>query len=80
MAGEVDLAMWLRSMQPELHAAAYGYVVTDTAVGLTGTISAALAGPGISANVGAGFYHDHVFVPWERRLEAMAALRELNDA
>lgn len=50
------------------------------AVGLTAAIAQALAVKGISANVVAGFYHDHVFVPWERRLDAMAALRGLSDA
>lgn len=127
MAGEADLAVLLRSMQPELHAAAYGYAVTGAAVlgafaqiaeaegvtviatlqvltahgivvepawarisltvhsdlaavGLTAAIARALAATGISANVVAGFYHDHVFVPWERRLDAMAALQGLSDA
>lgn len=50
------------------------------AVGLTAAISAALAAEGISANVVAGFYHDHVFVPWDRRSDAMAALKRLSDA
>ena len=49
------------------------------AVGLTAAIAAALTSRGISANVVAGFYHDHVFVPWDRRGDAMAALRELSD-
>lgn len=49
------------------------------AVGLTAAIAAALTARGISANVVAGFYHDHVFVPWDRRGDAMAALRELSD-
>ena len=49
------------------------------AVGLTAAIARALAAVGISANVVAGFYHDHVFVPWDRRSDAMAALRELSD-
>lgn len=47
------------------------------AVGLTAAISGALAGQGISANVVAGYYHDHVFVQWERRADAMAALTAL---
>lgn len=127
MAGEADLAVLLRSMQPELHGAPYGYAVTAVsvpgafaqvaeaegmtviatldvlaahgivvetqwarisltvhsdlaAVGLTAAIARALAAVGISANVVAGFYHDHVFVPWERRADAMAALRGLSDA
>ncbi|GLS85608.1 transporter [Cypionkella aquatica] len=49
------------------------------AVGLTAAIARALAAEGISANVVAGFYHDHVLVPWERRGDAMAALRGLSD-
>ncbi len=127
MAGQADLAVLLRSMQPELHTTAYGYAVTDgevvgafaqvaeaegmtviatiqvlathgivvetswarisltvhsdlAAVGLTAAIAQALAARGISANVVAGFYHDHVFVPWGRRLDAMAALRGLSNA
>lgn len=49
------------------------------AVGLTVAIASALAAEGISANVVAGYYHDHVFVPWERRDDAMAALRQVSD-
>lgn len=44
------------------------------AVGLTAAVAARLAEPGISANVVAGFFHDHVFVPWARREEAVEAL------
>ncbi len=47
------------------------------AVGLTATLSAALAGAGISANIVAGFHHDHVFVPWDRRHEALELLERL---
>lgn len=45
------------------------------AVGLTATIATALAQAGISANVVAAFYHDHVFVPWDRRHDAIAILQ-----
>lgn len=45
------------------------------AVGLTAVLSARLAESGISANIVAGLYHDHLFVPWERRDEALASLR-----
>ena len=31
---------------------------------------------GISANVIAAYYHDHIFVPSERVTEALAALKE----
>jgi hypothetical protein len=50
------------------------------AVGLTAALSAALAAEGISANVIAGFHHDHVFVPWDRRHDALTALREVSGA
>ena len=126
MVGEADLAVLLRSMEPELQGVAYGYAVTDlpvpaefariaepegmtviaplaalatvgitpaetwarisltvhsdlAAVGLTAAIARALADQGISANVVAGFYHDHVFVPWHRRDDAMLALQGLSD-
>ena len=46
-------------------------------VGLTAAVSGALAGAGIACNVVAGFHHDHLFVPWARRDEALAVLREL---
>ena len=49
------------------------------AVGLTAAISQVLALKGISANVVAAYYHDHIFVPEEKANEAMAALRELQE-
>ena len=45
------------------------------AVGLTAAISSRLAGLGISANIVAALHHDHIFVPWDRREEALKALR-----
>ena len=48
-----------------------------TAVGLTAKISTALANKGISANVVAAFFHDHIFVPWEKRHQAMNVLKGL---
>lgn len=50
------------------------------AVGLTAAIAGALAEKGISANVVAGFYHDHIFVPWPRRHDALLALKDLSHA
>lgn len=50
------------------------------AVGLAATLATALAEFGISANVIAGFHHDHIFVQWDRRHEALAALRALSRA
>lgn len=49
------------------------------AVGLTAALSAALAQAGVSANVVAGLYHDHIFVPWPRRDDALAALTALGE-
>lgn len=51
-----------------------------SAVGLTAAFATKLADVGVSANVIAGFYHDHIFVPWDRRHVAMAALLELSRA
>lgn len=47
------------------------------AVGLTAHVAPALAERGIAANFIAGAYHDHIFVPWQRRGDAMAVLHEL---
>ena len=47
------------------------------AVGLTAAFSTKLAECGISANVIAGFYHDHIFVQSEFAERALAALEEL---
>jgi hypothetical protein len=50
-----------------------------SAVGLSAAIARALADRGISANIVAGYHHDHVFVPWDRRHEAIAALAALSE-
>ncbi len=47
------------------------------AVGLTAAFSTRLAEHGISANVIAGYFHDHILVPDEHAARALAALREL---
>jgi hypothetical protein len=44
------------------------------AVGLTAAISTALKEANISANVIAGFYHDHIFIPKDRSHEALKVL------
>lgn len=49
------------------------------AIGLTAALSRALADVGISANVVAGYYHDHIFVPWARRHDALTALTKLGE-
>lgn len=47
------------------------------AVGMTAAMSAALTRATISANVVAGYYHDHIFVPTSRADEAISVLLEL---
>ncbi|GAA4873868.1 ACT domain-containing protein [Actinomycetospora straminea] len=47
------------------------------AVGFLAAIARALSDAGISTNAVAGFHHDHLFVPWERRDDAMDVLRGL---
>lgn len=49
------------------------------AVGLTAAVSAVLTQANISANVVAGYFHDHIFLQEQRALEAMAVLRSLSD-
>ena len=50
------------------------------AVGLTAAIANALTEADISANVMAAYYHDHVFVPYDLRQEALITLRLLQKA
>jgi hypothetical protein len=46
-----------------------------TAVGFLAAITTRLAEAGISVNAVSAYYHDHLFVPWERREEAMEVLK-----
>ncbi|AOK53044.1 acetyltransferase [Burkholderia stagnalis] len=122
---ETDLAILLRTMQPELHPGAYAFVslphdahvslsetiatfheaegltvvvseetaarhgwpvlfraawITLTvhsglqAVGLTAAFARALGAAGISCNVMAAAYHDHIFVPFDEGARARDAL------
>ena len=50
---------------------------SPTAVGLMAAVSAALAKRGIPCNPVSAFLHDHIFVPWERRDDALDALSHL---
>ena len=47
------------------------------AVGLTAAVSTALARKAISANLVAGAFHDHVFVPADRAEDALDVLQAL---
>jgi hypothetical protein len=47
------------------------------AVRLTAAVSSKLAKRGISANVLAAYYHDHIFVPAEKVDAALSALNDL---
>jgi uncharacterized protein len=47
------------------------------AVGLTAAVANALAGAGISCNVVAAFYHDHLFVPATDAEKALNVLKAL---
>ena len=48
------------------------------AVGLTAAVAAALTAEGISCNVIAGAFHDHLLVPVDRAVDALAALERLS--
>lgn len=72
-----------RASAPDLRASARFARITLTvhsdleAVGLTAAIASALADQGIPANVAAGYFHDHVYVPWSRASDAVEVLRAL---
>ena len=48
------------------------------AVGLTAAVANKLTEKGISANVVAAYYHDHIFVQSEKAEEALLALQEFS--
>lgn len=47
------------------------------AVGMMAAVATELASAGIAVNPVAGWFHDHLLVPWERRHEAVRRLGEL---
>ncbi len=49
------------------------------AVGLTAAVSTKLTSKGISANVIAAYYHDHIFVSADKAEQALSALKELSN-
>lgn len=46
-------------------------------LGITAVFSKALSDNGISCNVFAPIHHDHIFVPFDKRFEAMKILEKL---
>ena len=70
-ARESDPAPHFARITLQVHSALEG-------VGLTAAVSTALAKAGIACNVIAGFHHDHLFVTWERREEALAILKSVS--
>jgi len=48
-----------------------------TDIGITAAVAAALGEQGIPCNVFAPIRHDHIFVPWPKREQALAALEAL---
>ncbi len=46
-------------------------------IGLTAAFSNELAQQNISCNVIAGFFHDHIFVPFDKAAKAVEALKKL---
>jgi hypothetical protein len=50
------------------------------AVGLTAAFASALSQAGVSCNVVAGAWHDHIFVPVDRAALAMSVLQQMQSA
>jgi uncharacterized protein len=48
------------------------------AVGFMAVVASGLARAGISVNPVSAFHHDHLFIPWERRDEAMLILEKMS--
>jgi uncharacterized protein len=69
-AGYVVSAEWAR-ITLQIHSSL-------EAVGLTAAFATALGHAGISANVIAGYHHDHIFVQWDKRHVAMSTLTALS--
>ena len=70
LAAGLETSESLRAITLDIHSSL-------EAVGLTALIATALAERGISANVLAGYFHDHVYVPTRRADEALSALESL---
>jgi len=51
-----------------------------SAVGLTAAVSKVLADEGVSANIVAAYFHDHIFVPSQKADEALRALQQIGSS
>jgi hypothetical protein len=74
---------WDRSSEFEICSAPMARITLEVhssleAVGLTAAVSQALASEAISANIMAGYFHDHIFVPESAGERAMACLTLLS--
>jgi hypothetical protein len=49
-------------------------------VGLTSSFSRELSKAGISCNVIAAYHHDHIFVPYGKRLKAVKILSDMYES
>jgi hypothetical protein len=86
VAEEEGLTLVLRKQDADRLGLRYDYVAgwitlrvhsALEAVGLTAAVSAVLAHAGLSCNVVAGFYHDHLFVPHDGAAQAVKLLEDL---
>ena len=74
---------WERSSEFEIRSEPMARITLEVhsslnAVGLTAAVSQALASEAISANIMAGYFHDHIFVPESAGERAMACLTLLS--
>ena len=83
MSGITDINELLSSMQPALVDELFVFCTVKgelaEAVGLTAAVSTKLTSKGISANVIAAYYHDHIFVSNDKAEQALSALKELSN-
>ena len=49
-------------------------------MGLTSSFSRGLTKAGISCNVIAAYHHDHIFVPYKKRLKAVKILSDIYES
>ncbi|WP_369167280.1 ACT domain-containing protein [Streptomyces sp. R28] len=86
VAEDEGLTLVVRREEADAAGLAYDYVAgwitlrihsALEAVGLTAVVARELADAGLSCNVVAGFYHDHLFVPYEHAHRAVAVLEDL---